>query len=105
MAGLIHTTNPNVNQVNVVYVPLGTHSWASLQAAQDEASKMITSQEDKDGVVAAAREPERYVLAGNDRQLYPWSELEAVTISRRQESRASWSTTTILLFIAAIAIT
>ncbi|MGI6557560.1 MAG: ABC transporter permease [Limnochordia bacterium] len=98
IAGLIHTINPNVNQ-NVVYVPLDIAGQAL--AAQDEASKMIIRLKDKDKAVAAARKLEA-ALPGTI-GAYPWSELEAVTLAGAKNA-GIMVMTTILLFIAAIAI-
>ncbi len=100
IAGLVHTINPNVNQ-NVVYLPLDIAQQAL--AVDDEVSKVIIRLGSKDRAFSAARELEAKVQGTGEVGVYPWNELEAVTVASAKNV-GNQLVATIILLIAAIAI-
>ncbi|NLY75424.1 MAG: ABC transporter permease [Firmicutes bacterium] len=101
IAGLVHTTNPNVNQ-NYVYLPLGLAQEA-LNVGSN-VSKIIVRLENKKQAPAVAVGLERE-LTGNDGNpgVYSWNEIEAVSFVEAQKIE-NQVILTIILAIAAIAI-
>lgn len=101
IAGLVHTTNPNVNQ-NYVYLPLDLAQEA-LNVGSN-VSKIIIRLENKKQAPAIALELERE-LTGNDGNpgVYSWNEIEAVSFVEVQKIE-NQVILTIILAIAAIAI-
>ncbi len=101
IGGLVHTSNPNVNQ-NLVYLPLDLAQKALN--VENNVSKIIIRLKNKNQAPALAVELEKE-LAGNDGNLrvYSWNELEAMSFAEAQkiENQVILS---IILSIAAIAI-
>ena len=101
IGGLVHTSNPNVNQ-NIVYLPLDLAQKA-LNVGSN-LSKIIIRLENKNQAPALAAELEKG-LAENDGNLrvYSWDELEAVSFAEAQKIE-NQVILAIILSIAAIAI-
>src|SRR5690606_7098006 len=77
IAGLVHTSNPNVNQ-NIVYLPLPLVE--QRLNVDGEISKVIIRLENKEMAPKRAVELERDLKKIDGRlAVYPWQELEAVT--------------------------
>jgi putative ABC transport system permease protein len=102
ISGLVHTSNPNVNQ-NIVYVPLELAQ--ETLGVRDQVSKVLIRLERQDSAARVAAELEKNLQAGGSKRLgvYPWNELEAVSFVEAQniENQVILS---IILSIAAIAI-
>lgn len=101
IAGLVHTSNPNVNQ-NIVYVPLDL-AQAAL-AVEGRVSKVIVRLAEQDWAAKVAVELEQNLKRHNpDLAVYPWSQLEAFAFlgAARLEKQVILA---IILLIAAIAI-
>ncbi|NLJ26263.1 MAG: ABC transporter permease [Firmicutes bacterium] len=101
IAGLVHTINPNVNN-NIVYLPLDLAQQA-LDVG-DEISRIVIRLEDKDLAGRVGPELERGLkkLDGSI-SVYPWYELEAVSVADAKNAGIKLMLAIILL-IAAIAI-
>lgn len=101
IAGLVHTINPNVNN-NIVYLPLDLAQQA-LDVG-DGVSRIVIRLEDKDlaGMVGPELERGLKHLDGNI-TVYPWYELEAVSVADAKNAGIKLILAVILL-IAAIAI-
>ncbi|NMB45646.1 MAG: ABC transporter permease [Firmicutes bacterium] len=101
IAGLVHTINPNVNN-NIVYLPLDLAQRAL--DVEDEISRIIIRLEDKDLAGRIHPELERGLkeLDGS-MSVYPWYELEAVSVADAKNAGIRLMLAIILL-IAAIAI-
>ena len=101
IAGLIHTPNPNVNS-NIVYLPLDIVQQA-LDVG-DAVSRIVIRLEDKNLAGRAGQELETRLLKINDvTRVYPWYELEAVSVADAKNAAIKLMLGIILL-IAAIAI-
>ncbi|HEY8344504.1 MAG TPA: ABC transporter permease [Bacillota bacterium] len=102
ISGLVHTSNPNVNQ-NIVYLPLDL-AQQTLDVGE-QVSKVVIRMEKPYSAPRVAPELEKKLSAGGNAQLgvYPWNELEAVSFVEAQniENRVILA---IILSIAAIAI-
>lgn len=101
ISGLVHTINPNVNS-NLVYLPLDIVR--ETLAVGDEVSKVIIRLEDKNQATRVANQLRRD-LQKSDTNLavYPWNELEAVSIAGAKNI-GNQLILGIILLIAAIAI-
>ncbi|ACL71072.1 ABC transporter permease [Halothermothrix orenii] len=101
ISGLIHTANPNVNR-NIVYLPLDIAQ--QTLGVGNRVSKVIVRLEDKELASMAARELKKQLgKTETGLGVYPWSELEAVTIAGAKNA-GNQLVLTIILIIAAIAI-
>ncbi|NLM37484.1 MAG: ABC transporter permease, partial [Firmicutes bacterium] len=101
VAGLVHTSNPNVNQ-NIVYLPLDIA--AQGLNTHGAVSKVIIRLEDKDYASRRAGELEGRLKAVNSHlAVYPWDAMEAVTFINAAEIEKQLIFAIILL-IGAIAI-
>ncbi|NLW55098.1 MAG: ABC transporter permease [Firmicutes bacterium] len=101
IAGLVHTSNPNVNQ-NIVYLPLSLVEQGLNVDGQ--VSKVIIRLENKEMAPKRAAELERSLKKVDGRLVvYPWNELEAVTFIEAAEIEKQLIFAIILL-IGAIAI-
>lgn len=101
IAGLVHTSNPNVNQ-NIVYLPLDLVEEALN--VDGEVSKVIVRLEDKNSAVELAGKLEASLKGINGSPaVYSWTELEAFTFinAAQIEKQVIFG---IILLIAAIAI-
>lgn len=101
IAGLVHTSNPNVNQ-NIVYLPLPLVE--QRLNVDGEISKVIIRLENKEMAPKRAVELERDLKKIEGRPaVYPWQELEAVTFigAAEVEKQVIFA---IILLIGAIAI-
>ena len=101
IAGLVHTINPNVNN-NVVYLPLDLAQQAL--DVEDGVSRIVIRLKDKDlaGTVGPELERGLQKIDGNI-AVYPWYELEAVSVADAKNVAIKLMLAIILL-IAAIAI-
>lgn len=101
IAGLVHTSNPNVNQ-NIVYVPLDLAQEAL--AVEGQVSKVILRLAGQDRAAGAAAELERSLKKHDpDLAAYPWNQLEAFAFFGAVELEKQ-VILAIILLIAAIAI-
>lgn len=101
IAGLVHTINPNVNS-NLVYLPLDIAQEALR--VDDGVSKVIIRLEDKNLAGEMASQLERDLKRRSDNLVvYPWNELEAISIAGAKNV-ANQLILVIILLIAAIAI-
>lgn len=101
IAGLIHTSNPNVNQ-NIIYLPLDLVQRALNVDGQ--VSKVIIRLENKNLASRQAEELElKLEKRNNYLAVYPWNELEAFTFIGAAEIEKQ-AILAIILVIAAIAI-
>ena len=101
VVGLVHTSNPNVNQ-NTVFVPLDLAQEAL--GVDGQVSKLIVRLNDK-GMASQVADDMRKSLAGSRSELtvYPWDELEAFTYVEAQKAE-NLIILGLILTIAAIAI-
>ncbi|HOB91851.1 MAG TPA: ABC transporter permease [Bacillota bacterium] len=101
VVGLVHTSNPNVNQ-NTVFVPLDLAQEAL--GVDGQVSKLIVRLNDK-GMASQVADDMRKSLAGSRSELtvYPWDELEAFTYVEAQKAE-NLIILGLILRIAAIAI-
>ena len=101
VTGLVHTSNPNVNQ-NIVYLPMGLVEQGL--SVDGQVSKVIIRLENKEMAPTRAAELERSLKEIDDRlAVYPWQELEAVSFIGAAELEKQLIFVIILL-IGAIAI-
>lgn len=101
IAGLVHTTNPNVNQ-NIVYLPLSIVQQALNVDAQ--VSKVILRLNNKDLAAEIADNFEAYIKSSTSNlAVYSWNELETVSFAEAQQME-NQIILAIILSIAAIAI-
>lgn len=101
IAGLVHTTNPNVNQ-NIVYLPLSIVQQALNVDAQ--VSKVILRLNNKDLAADIADNFEAYIKSSTSNlAVYSWNELETVSFAEAQQME-NQIILAIILSIAAIAI-
>lgn len=101
IAGLVHTSNPNVNQ-NIVYLPLDIVQQALNVNGQ--VSKVILKLEDKNLAPDLANRLEMSLQdISHSLAVYSWDELEAVTFTEAQQLE-NQVILAIILAIAAIAI-
>ncbi len=101
IAGLVHTSNPNVNQ-NIVYLPLAL-AGKGLNV-DEQVSKVIIRLENKETAAKSAAGLESRVKKIDNRlAVYPWHELEAITFidAAELEKQVIFA---IILLIGAIAI-
>lgn len=101
ISGLVHTISPNVNR-NILYLPLDI-----VQQTLDvgnQVSKVIVRLENKNLAAPAADELENNLKKIDEKlAVYPWSELEAVSIAGAKNA-GNQLILAIILLIAAIAI-
>lgn len=101
IVGLVHTSNPNVNQ-NIVYLPLDLVQQA-LNVG-DQVSKVIVRLENKNQAVkVAGKLAAELQRGGAELMVYPWTELEAVSFADAQYVE-NQIILVLILGIAAIAI-
>ena len=101
IAGLVHTINPNVNN-NIVYLPLDIVQEA-LDVG-DAVSRIVIRLEDKDLAGKVGQDLEANLRQIDDAtRVYPWYELEAVSVADAKNAGINLMLGIILL-IAAIAI-
>jgi putative ABC transport system permease protein len=82
IVGLVHTSNPNVNQ-NIVYLPLDLVQEALSVGVQ--VSKVIVRLENKDQAAKVAPKLAAELQRGGaELKVYPWTELEAVSFANAQ---------------------
>ncbi len=101
IVGLVHTSNPNVNQ-NIVYLPLDLVQ-QTLNVG-DTVSKVIVRLENKSQAVkVAGKLAAELQRCGAELMVYPWTELEAVSFADAQYVE-NQIILVLILGIAAIAI-
>ncbi|NLK09275.1 MAG: ABC transporter permease [Firmicutes bacterium] len=101
VAGLVHTINPNVNS-NYVYLPLDVVQQAL--AVDESISRLIIRLDEKDLAHKASRDLQGEFSQNNDQiGVYPWHEIEAVSVADAKNAGIRVMLGVILL-IAAIAI-
>ena len=101
IVGLVHTSNPNVNQ-NIVYLPLDLVQ-QTLNVG-DLVSKVIVRLENKNQAVkVAGKLAAELQRGGAELMVYPWTELEAVSFADAQYVE-NQIILVLILGIAAIAI-
>lgn len=101
VAGLVHTSNPNVNS-NYVYLPLDLVQQALNTDGQ--VSKIIVKLANAKAAKRVAGELAGVLQTSDPRlQVYAWDDLEAVTVARAKQA-ANGLILVIILIIAAIAI-
>lgn len=102
ICGLVHTSNPNVNQ-NIVYLPLALVQ-QTLNVG-DQVSKVVIRMEKQNSAARVAAELEKELKVDGSMRLgvYPWNEQEAVSFIEAQNIE-NQVILFIILSIAAIAI-
>lgn len=101
IAGLVHTSNPNVNQ-NIVYLPLDLV--AQALALDGQVSKVLIRLDNKNLAAKCAVELEsRLKMIDGRLAVYPWNQLEAVSFIGHAEMEKE-IIFVIILLIGAIAI-
>lgn len=101
IGGLVHTSNPNVNQ-NLVYLPLRLAQVALN--VEGNVSKLIIRLENKNQAPVVGAELEQELSGKNGKlRVYSWNQLEAVSFAEAQKIE-NQVILAIILAIAAIAI-